>query len=75
MGQAPGPIGRLPSPPIAGLYFSCVGRGSNLFGETNTEVGLIEEVLGKFPLVGLFGNGEISYEEIHSYSGVLVVFV
>jgi len=60
--------------PLAGLYFSCVARGANLFGERAVEMRLIEEVLGNFPLVGFFGNGEISNETIYAQTGVLTLF-
>jgi small ligand-binding sensory domain FIST len=61
--------------PRGGLYFSCVGRGPNLFGANSEELGLIREVLGDFPLVGFFGNGEISNDRLYGYTGVLAVFV
>ncbi len=38
--------------PRGGLYYSCVGRGPNLFGGESEEVGMIAEALGDFPLVG-----------------------
>ena len=32
---------RLPSPAVAALYFSCIGRGKNLFGESGVEPNMI----------------------------------
>jgi small ligand-binding sensory domain FIST len=61
--------------PRAGLYFSCVARGPNLFGSNSEELGLIRETLGDFPLVGFFGNGEISNDRLYGYTGVLALFV
>ncbi|MBV8653289.1 MAG: FIST C-terminal domain-containing protein [Alphaproteobacteria bacterium] len=61
--------------PRGGLYFSCVGRGRNLFGADSEELGLIREVLGDFPLVGFFGNGEISNDRLYGYTGVLTLFL
>jgi small ligand-binding sensory domain FIST len=61
--------------PRGGLYFSCVGRGRNLFGANSEELRLIREVLGEFPLVGFFGNGEISNDRLYGYTGVLTVFL
>ncbi len=61
-------------PPRAGIYFSCVGRGPNLFGPHSEELSIIREVLGDFPLVGFFGNGEISHDRLYGYTGVLTLF-
>ena len=66
---------RLPTPPRGGLYFSCVARGPNMFGEDCCEMALINDVLGDFPLVGFFGNGEISNNRLYGYTGVLAVFL
>lgn len=67
--------GRLPGPPKAGLYFSCVGRGPALFGSEGAEMALLTRTLGDFPLVGFFGNGEISNNRLYGYTGVLCLFV
>jgi small ligand-binding sensory domain FIST len=58
----------------AGLYFSCLGRGSGLFGE-NREIQMIQEVLGDLPLVGFYANGEISHNRLYGYTGVLSLFL
>jgi small ligand-binding sensory domain FIST len=60
--------------PSAGLYFSCVARGPNLFAEDGTEMEMIAETLGSFPLTGFFGNGEISSSRLYGYTGVLALF-
>lgn len=65
---------RLPGPPQGALYFSCVARGPNLFGEDSEELGLIERELGSVPLAGFFANGEISRDQLYGYTGVLTVF-
>ena len=65
---------RLPAPPVAGLYFSCTGRGENLFGESDVEPKLIHEIFGDLPLVGFFGSGEFYQDEIYGYTGVLGLF-
>ena len=67
--------GRLPGPPRGGIYFSCVARGPNMFGEEGRELSLIRDSLGEFPLVGFFGNGEISNNRLYSYTGVLALFL
>jgi len=65
---------RCPGIPRGGLYFSCIARGPNLFASPGDELGLIREALGDFPLVGFFGNGEISHDRLYAYTGVLTVF-
>lgn len=61
------------APPRGGVYYSCLGRGESLFGR-NSELRMIEEALGSFPLVGFFGNGEISHNRLYGYAGVLTLF-
>ncbi len=62
-------------PPLGGIYYTCLARGPNLFAADGEELALIEEVLGKFPLVGFFSNGEISHNRLYGYTGVLTLFV
>jgi small ligand-binding sensory domain FIST len=66
---------RTAGPAKAGLYYSCVGRGPNLFGTNSEELGLVREALGDFPLVGFFGNGEISNDRLYGYTAVLTLFL
>ncbi|MCH7935913.1 MAG: FIST C-terminal domain-containing protein [Proteobacteria bacterium] len=66
---------RLPEPPRGGVYFSCVARGPNMFGEEGREMALIRDHMGDFPLVGFFGNGEISSNRLYGYTGVLALFL
>ncbi len=61
--------------PKAGLYFSCIARGPNLFGRDSEELRLIRDELGKIPLAGFFGNGEIFHNRLYGYTGVLALFV
>jgi small ligand-binding sensory domain FIST len=61
--------------PRAGLYFSCVARGPNLFGEASQELRMIRDALGAFPLAGFFGNGEIAHDRLYGYTGVLALFL
>jgi small ligand-binding sensory domain FIST len=69
-------LGAAQSPAIRGaLYFSCAGRGSNLFAESGAELKLIQEHLGNVPLIGLFGSGEIARHHLYAYTGVLSVFI
>jgi small ligand-binding sensory domain FIST len=65
--------GRLAKPPRAALYYSCVGRGPSMFGEEGRELDLFRDVFGDVPLVGFFGNGEISLNRLYGYTGVLTL--
>ncbi|MEK8088399.1 FIST signal transduction protein [Thermithiobacillus plumbiphilus] len=60
--------------PQGGLYYSCLGRGESLFGPDSAELRMIQEILGDFPLVGFFANGEISHDRLYGYTGVLTLF-
>ena len=66
---------RVGETPKAGLYFSCVGRGPSLFGDNSAELGIVRSALGDFPLVGFFGNGEISSDRLYGYTAVLTLFL
>jgi small ligand-binding sensory domain FIST len=57
-----------------GLYFSCLARGPNTFDGAKSEMQIVSEVLGDTPLVGFFGNGEISFDRLYAYTGVLTLF-
>ncbi len=65
---------RLDGPPRGALYHSCLARGPNLFGAESEELRAIEAALGDVPLVGFFGNGEISHNRLYAYTGVLSLF-
>jgi len=58
-----------------GVYVSCLGRGREQFGDHSEEVRFIHSVLGDFPLVGFFANGEIHKNTLYGYTGVLTLFV
>lgn len=64
----------LPGPIRGALYFSCLGRGSNMFGEGSAELKLISASLGPIPLVGFYASGEIYRDHLYGYTGVLTVF-
>jgi small ligand-binding sensory domain FIST len=63
-----------PVEPRGALYFSCLGRGSHMFGEQGEELRLIQNQLGEVPLAGFFANGEIGGRSLYGYTGVLTVF-
>ncbi len=58
-----------------GVYYTCVGRGPNLFGHNAEELKEIAGALGDFPLVGFFANGEICHDRLYGYTGVLTLFL
>lgn len=64
----------LSGPARGALYYSCLGRGANMFGEDSAELQMIRRSLGDVPLVGFFANGEISRNRLYGYTGVLAVF-
>ncbi|MHA1598376.1 MAG: FIST signal transduction protein [Alphaproteobacteria bacterium] len=66
---------KLTSPPRGGLYFSCVARGPSLFGTEGRELEIIRDCLGDVPIVGFYGNGEISNARLYGYTGVLALFI
>ena len=66
-----------PQPPIpilGAVYVSCTGRGGAHFGSPSAEMQTIRRALGDVPLVGFFAGGEIAYDRLYGYSGVLTVF-
>ena len=66
--------GRSDTPPKAGLYFSCVARGPNLFGRDSEELTAVAESVGAdVPIIGFYANGEISNNRLYGYTGVLTL--
>ncbi|MGE0765361.1 MAG: FIST N-terminal domain-containing protein [Hyphomicrobiaceae bacterium] len=65
---------RLTGAPKAGLYYSCVARGPNLFSDEHYEMHAIRDAFGDIPIAGFFGNGEISDDRVYGYTGVLTLF-
>ena len=66
---------RLGRPPRGGVYVSCVARGPNMFGDAGGELAMIQSALGDFPLVGFYAGGEISFNRLYTYTGVLTLFL
>ena len=46
-----------------------------MFGAEGSETALVREYLGDVPLVGFFGQGEISNNRLYGYTGVLALFL
>jgi small ligand-binding sensory domain FIST len=65
---------RVKRPIQGGLYFSCLSRGHNLFGDAGAEMAIVREVMGDIPLAGFFANGEISHDRLYAHTGVLTLF-
>ena len=64
-----------PARRIAGaVYVSCTGRGGPHFGGASAELQVVRRALGDVPLVGFFAGGEIAYDHLYGYTGVLTVF-
>ncbi len=60
----------------AGLYFSCVARGPNMFAENDQEMTAVAEAVGRdVPIVGFYANGEISNNRLYGYTGVLTLIL
>ncbi|HET6621234.1 MAG TPA: FIST N-terminal domain-containing protein [Dongiaceae bacterium] len=66
---------RVRRPIQGGLYFSCLSRGHNLFGDPGAEMAIVREVMGDIPLAGFFANGEISHRRLYGHTGVLALFL
>ncbi len=75
LGRMLGRLRRRAKAPKAALYFTCLARGPNLFDGASEELTMIADALGEVPLVGFFGNGEISAGRVYTYTGVLAVFL
>jgi len=66
---------RISSRPRGALYFSCTARGPHMFGARGEEARILQRGLGDdVPVIGFFGNGEISNARLYTYSGVLTLF-
>jgi small ligand-binding sensory domain FIST len=66
---------RLPGDPKGGVYYSCIARGPNMFGTEGREAEIIHDILGDFPLIGFYANGEISNDRLYGYTGVIALFM
>lgn len=68
-------VKRRAGPDVRGaVYHSCVARGPHQFGPGAQELSMIADTFGDIPVVGFFGNGEISHDRLYTYTGVLTVF-
>ena len=68
-----------PDARVAGaLLFSCNGRGTRLFPESDHDVGVLRERFGPIPVAGFFAMGEIGpvggQNFVHGYTASVVLF-
>jgi small ligand-binding sensory domain FIST len=66
---------RVPNPPRGAVYYSCLGRGREMFGEESAELRAIQRTFADLPLAGFFCNGEVSHNRVYGYTGVLTLFL
>jgi len=63
--------------PGFGLYFNCCARGNSLYGIPGIDSAYIRQVLGDFPLIGMFGGYELAplgrANHLFAYTGVLAL--
>ncbi|MBT3809269.1 MAG: histidine kinase, partial [Rhodospirillaceae bacterium] len=57
------------------VYHSCVARGPHQFGPGSKELTMIGETFADVPVIGFFGNGEISNDRLYTYTGILSLFL
>ena len=57
------------------VYHSCVARGPHQFGPGSQELTMIKEAFADVPVIGFFGNGEISNDRLYTYTGILSLFL
>jgi small ligand-binding sensory domain FIST len=64
-------------PPVFGLYFNCISRGSNLYNLPDHDSAYIGQQLGTTPIAGLFTGFEIgplgNASGVLQYTGVLAL--
>lgn len=59
---------------VGAVYISCTGRGGDYFGGNNGELELLHHVLGDIPLIGFFSPQQIAGQQLHRFSGSLLLF-
>jgi small ligand-binding sensory domain FIST len=66
------------SQPLAGLLFTCNGRGMRLFREPHHDAGCVRDALGDIPLAGFFAQGELGpigdKNFVHGFTASLALF-
>ncbi len=69
---------KMDRPPAGGMLFNCNGRGTQLFGEKDHDVRLINDVMQHCPIAGFFAAGEIGpvggRTFVHGFTSSLILF-
>ena len=64
--------------PVGGLLFNCNGRGTNMFGRKDHDIGLINTLIPECPIGGFFAAGEIGpvggRTFVHGLTSSLILF-
>jgi len=64
--------------PQGALLFSCLGRGSRFYGESDHDIRLFQETIGSIPVGGFFCSGEIGPVQgityLHGYTSSFALF-
>lgn len=69
------------TPPLAGILFTCNGRGKKLFGKQNHDSEFVRGVFRSMPLAGLFCNGEVgpggqrAGSMLHGFTATLAMII
>ena len=71
-------LGRYEGKPAGALLFSCLGRGTGLYGTPDHDTTAFGRRLGPVPLGGFFCNGEIGPVHgktfLHGYTSAFALF-
>ena len=64
--------------PVAGVYFDCAGRGTQLYGASGVDLRLLRARFPELPLIGMRSAFELAPHRgrpaLHSFTGVLGLF-
>jgi len=62
--------------PKGAVYVSCVARAlSNFKEDGESEMAIIQDILGDVPITGFYAGGEISNARLYGYTGILTLFL
>ncbi len=68
---------RTETSPKGGILVSCCGRGKGLYGRSDHDIQVIQQMKGPLPMTGFFANGEIGpigeKNFVHGYTSSFVI--
>jgi small ligand-binding sensory domain FIST len=72
-------LGQLsPASPVAGLLFTCNGRGTRLFGGGDHDASVLSQAIGPVPVSGFFAMGELGpvsdRNYLHGFTASILLF-